>query len=245
MPTIRKTKRLLLPINARERAVVERIIEDQSALLGLSASDAIIRDIKESYMPRGEFACHHTTRVMAGDATLLTSVAEVLGWNITGSFGAVAKPTYLPIVEFGLKLMRWKGLSTTLDLTHPLSHHFRERFSEAVGTLQDAAQKTPASLENYEVIKQAEYGTSLLDEADPTNFTTAPAQAYALFAIENFEIIGGLNCTCAYIADVFSILADTEVRRRDSSASPTPDTPALRREWSEVLEQTTSKWGPP
>ena len=246
MPTVRSTKRLLLPKERRLKTVVERIIDDQSELWGLSNSDAIIRDILSSYLPEGEYARFHAEEVLAGEVSIMGDIARVLRHNVTGPTGDVAQTNYLPIVEFGLKMIRHKHLETAMDTLHPDAHHAVVCFKYIVDRLESTIAKTDDILATFEVRRKVSFGRSLLEETDPERFSRAPATALIQYATKDFEQIGAWNNTCAYIADVLAILDDTAKRFTASDVCwVPPDTAALRCEWFKVLESTTAEWGEP
>ena len=77
-----------------------------------------------------------------------------------------------------------------------------------------------------------------------TEFGRAPVAALVYFAIEYFEEIGTLNATCAYLADAFSALEESVTISADKCGNKhvPPDTPELRRKWSDLLETVCSGW---
>lgn len=241
MPTNRPTKRLLMPLATRKRTIVETIIEDQSQLHGTSHSDTILRDVVDSQLPQGEFGRFHAARVYARDCTLLSSLATVLQQNITGSIGTVEHPEYKPLVEFGLSLISRKDLGTALSNQSPIIHHLVSRFSDAVDELERRAEGVEDALEKHELDKKVAYGRDLALELNPDHAVFAPACAVVLFAIENFEEIGRLNSTCAYLCDAFQILAEVESGNWGNRITP-PDTPELRSRWTSILDSTTKEW---
>lgn len=241
MPTNRPTKRLLMPLAIRERTIAETIIEDQSQLHGTSHSDTILQDVVDSQLPQGEFGRFHAARVYARDCTLLSSLAAVLQQNITGSIGTVEHPEYKSLVEFGLSLISRKDLGTALSNQSTMNHHLISRFSDAVDELERRAEGVEDALEKHELAKKVAYGRNLALELNPDYAAFAPACAVVLFAIENFEEIGRLNSTCAYLCDVFQILAEVESGNWGNRITP-PDTPELRSRWTSVLDSTTKEW---
>lgn len=226
--------------------LVEGIIDDQSALWGLSNSDAIIKDIINSQLPEGPFSRLHAERIYTGEATLLGDLADVLRWNVTGSVGDVREEGYRALLEFGLVLVRRKGLSMALDTRHCDSHHFRVRFGNVVDFLDHTLAERGGPVKNYELYRKVTFGRDLLVEADPGRFTSAPAQSYIQYAVEDFDTIGLRNDTCAYLADAFSILNDTAIRIAGNPyARITPDSAELRDEWVRTLTKVTQGWGAP
>lgn len=244
MPTIRPTKRLLMPLDARQRKMVTQIVDDQSELWGVSNSDAIIRDIIDSQLPEYEFPRCHAVAVYSGDSSILDDIASVLRDNVTGSIGDVKHSDYRQIVVFGLRLIEQKRLTTALSTTHADAHHFRNRFSDVVDCLEHILTERGGALEDYDLYRKVKYGRDLLIEADPKRFFRAPAQAFIQYALESFELIGKWNSTCAYLTDVFTILADVAKQPGAGSYVPPADTAALRAEWVQLLASTTADWGP-
>lgn len=237
MPTIRPTKRLLLPTDKRQRAIIEAIVNDQSTLWGLSNSDAIIRDILDSHLPKNQISRSYAEDVFAGDTSILFSIGSVLRQNVTGSVGDVKDPDYRAILEFGLRLMQKKGLSTMLDTQASLAHHFRSRFSDAVDYLNYLLESQDDAKRDYDKIRKVKYGRDLLVEADPSRFGTAPAQGYVQFALESFDQLGKRNDTCAYLADVFTILSEVESKlANDPTAYVRPDDASDRLGWAKMLD---------
>lgn len=239
MPTNRPTKRFLLPLDKRERRIVKAILDDQSDILGISNSDVIIRDVLSSHLPASEYARKHAESVYAGDKSLLGDLASVLHENVTGSRGTVAHRGYQPLVDFGLKLVRVKGLEEALDMGHVLARRFRNRFTEVVNLLESQSKTE----ENHGIKQKVIYGRALLVESDPDLFSRASASAFIMYATEGFECIGPWNPTCDYLADIFEILADLEIRLRENDvAGVHKDTATMRAEWVETLENTTDDW---
>ena len=241
MPTNRPTKRLLMPLAIREKTIVETIIEDQSQLHGTSHSNTILRDVVDSQLPQGEFGRFHAARVFAGDCTLLGSLASVLQQNVTGSIGMAAHPDYKPLIEFGLSLINRKNLGTALSNHSAINHHLVSRFVDVVDELERHAEGVGDMLEKHGLTKKIAYGRDLVIELDPDRAAFAPASALVLFAIENFEEIGRLNSTCAYLSDAFRILAEVESGNWGNRITP-PDTPELRARWTRVLDVATNEW---
>lgn len=243
MPTIRPTKRLLLPTDKRQKRLIENIVNDQSTLWGVSNSDAIIRDILESELPQNPAARINAEMVYAGDMSLLSAVASILRQNVTGSVGHVKEPDYRPIPEFGLDLMQKKGLAMALDTRASVAHHFRSRFTDVVDYLEALSDPEDDIARDYELVAKVKYGRDLLVEADPDRFDSAPAQGYVQFALESFELVGKRNDTCAYLADVFEILGKVEKElAKVPSAFVPPDDARDRSRWSDVLKNVTGSW---
>lgn len=245
MPTIRPTKRLLMPLDARLRKMVEQVMDDQSELWGISNSDAIIRDILNSQLPTQDFPRRHAEAVYSGDSSILDDIASVLRANVTGSIGKVAHPDYKRLVEFGLRVIEQKDLTTALDTNHVEAHHFRSRFGDVVDCLEHILAEKGGATENYDLYRKVTYGKDLLAEADPDRFSRAPALSIIQYALSDFEQVGSWNSTCAYLADVFSILADVANRRGAGSYIPSADTAAQRAEWARLLESETADWDTP
>lgn len=246
MPTIRPTKRLLMPLNKRSKAIVEQIIDDQSELWGISNSDAIIKDVLDSHLPPEGFARDHAESVFAGDVTLLGDVASVLRANVTGSIGNVQHDDYRKLVEFGLEMVRHKHLETGLNTHHPEAHHAIFCFTDVVDNLEQILGQEEEATSRFDIQRKVSFGRNLLDEINPERFSRAPATAFIQYATEDFERIGKWNSTCAYLADIFSILDETARRCAEDGTFRVPcDTAEQRRKWVKVLSENTANWGAP
>lgn len=242
MPSIRPSRKLFLPADTTDRSIEQLIVDDMSKIEHKAPSDIYNDAIFFRYQPEGEFAKEHFRSVYAGYASLLEDMSEVLYRNSDGA-RAVFHCDYLPIVQFGLKLIRYKQMSNLLDTQCPEARLFRKHFQEVVDLLESKGSDSDDLMSRFEHEKDVSYGQDLLREADPEAFSTAPAHAYVHFAIQSFDEICRSRSTCLYLADIFRILGDTEKRRQqERRRGIPPDTPELRREWTAVLQQTTKDW---
>lgn len=151
---------------------------------------------------------------------------------------------YKPLVEFGLQLIHRKGLGLALPNRSTVIHHLKSRFEGAVEALERTKDGIDDSFEEYERDQKVKFGKDLIRELDPERSVCAPTYSIVLFAVENFETIGHLNCSCAYLSDVSEILAEVEKGDWGSRVTP-PDTPAERAEWAQLLGDVTKGWGRP
>lgn len=242
MPSIRPSRKLFLPTDTTDRSIEQLIVDDMSKIEHKAPSDIFNDAIFFRYQPEGEFAKMHFRNVYAGYSSLLEDISEVLYRNSDGS-RAVFYSDYLPIVEFGLKLIRYKQMSNLLDTQCPEAKLFRKHFQEVVDLLESMNSDTDDLMSRFEHEKTVSYGRDLLKEADPEAFSTAPAHAYVHFAIQTFDEICRSRSTSLYLADIFRILGETENRReQERHRGIPPDTPELRKEWTVVLQQTTKDW---
>lgn len=220
------------------------IVSEQSELWGVSNSDAIIRDILDSRLPKGRVGRLQAEAVYAGDMSLLASVASILRQNVTGSAGDVREPDYRPILEFGLSLVQKKGLSLSLDSRSSALRHLRNRLESVVDHLDHLLGPDRDPARNCDLIKRVEYGRFLLAGLDPGKFDDAKPQAYVQFALEDFSVLGGRCDTCDYLADVFDMLDAAERELADDPMAPVIlDDAEDRSRWSEVLDAVTRDWG--
>lgn len=245
MPTIRPTKRLLMPVDERSKAILDNIIADQSRMRGVSHSDAILQDVLDSQLPKTEFARFHSELVYADECSLLGSISSVLRWNVSGCIGTVHQPDYKPIVEFGLDLIYRRGIAYRLDNNSSVIHHLRSRFEETVEAYERATSEAEGTLDWREMYIKSSCGRKLLKELDPEVAPRAPASELLLFTVEDFERLGRLNCACAYMCDTFEALNEIDLESSGARFATTDDTPEDRAEWANVLGETTAGWGRP
>ncbi|VWL93842.1 Uncharacterised protein [Collinsella intestinalis] len=245
MPTIRPTKRLLMPVDERSKAILDTIIADQSRMRGVSHSDAILQDILDSQIPKTEFARFHVERVYADDCTVLGSISNVLRWNISGCVGTVYQTDYKPIIEFGLNLINRKGIAYRLDNNSTVNHHLRSRFEDTVEAYERATKEAEGTLSWLDMHIKSDCGRNLLKELDPEVAPRASASELLLFALEDFETLGWLNCACAYMCDIFEVLDDIDPESPGTHFISMQDTPEDRAAWANVLGETTAGWGRP
>ena len=237
MPTIRATKRLLMPINPREKTIVERIICDQSELWHISNSDAIIRDILDSAMPSDDFGRRRVEAVFAGEESLLTSVSCALRDII---ITLVDKGFAKSIVAFGMELISQKCLSISLDIQHPNASHMRACLAATVQELERHLTEADDLFDRNDLQFHIDHGRGLLETLDPERFSSAPAYALIKFYADSFGAVGQSDDAIAYVADAFAILADTEIELMPTGRIKA-DTAELRHKWIEVLNTL----GPP
>lgn len=233
MPTIRPTKRLLLPTDGRERTVFEQVVADQSELAGCSTSDAIISDVLASALPGDGPARRHAESVFSGAATVLGDAASLLRENCTGPVGLVERRDYLCVLRYATEAIGDKGLSTALDNGHPLMSHAIECMGDAIEALSRGAGP-----EDPDAARWSRHGRALLAEVDHERFSRGPAAALVKLAVDAFDRIGPLNCTCSYVADVLQVLDESEAAwRADGCLDVGRDSAATRLGWVDVLEE--------
>lgn len=242
MPSTRPSRKLFLPTDSTDRSIEQLIVEDMSKIEHKAPSDIFNDAIFFRYQPEGEFATEHFRNVYAGYVSLLEDISEVMYRNSDGA-NAVLHCDYLPIVQFGLKLIRYKRMSDLLDTQCLEAELFRKHFQEVVDLpelMDPAADDLMSKLEHKKIVS---YGQDLLKRADPEVFSTAPAHAYVHFAIQTYDDVCKSRSTCLYLGDIFRILDETEKRlARERSCGIPPDTPELRKEWTAVLQESTKDW---
>ena len=230
MPTIRPTKRLLMPTDPRQKAIIEAVIDDQSELWGMSNSDAILRDILDSHLPTGDFARRHAESVFSNEESLLAGAASTLRDVI---ICCVNRENAKDIVAFALELMNAKRLTSAIDTRHPSAHHMRGRFAAVVEMLKLRVQSLDA-VDGYDLRRLAAYGDDLLVESDPDRYASAPAFAMVKYYLDLPGDISKSDDAISYVADAVQIVADAEASPSNGAATP-PDNARFRERWCEVL----------
>lgn len=234
-------KRIRIPEELK--APFSRMVADEAYLRAADESKTIIGLVFDQVLPAATYPRERMYDVYSGDS-LFTSVSDVLRANVTGATGTVANDGYKPIVEFGSELIRARNCGTGLYTGAEDMPHLRRCFDSVVEYMEHGMPKDPADpFADYEATRAAKYGRDLMDEMG-TEFGRAPVAALVYFAIEYFDEIGTLNATCAYLADAFSALEEsvtTSAEKCGNKRVP-PDTPELRRKWSDLLEEVCSDW---
>lgn len=234
-------KRIRIPEELK--APFSRIVADEAYLRAADESKTIIGLVFDKVLPTAAYPRERMYDVYSGDS-LFTSISDVLRSNVTGATGTVANEEYKPIVEFGSELIRARNCGTGLYTGAADMPHLRRCFDSVVEYVEHSMPRDPEDpFADYEAIRAAKYGRELMGEAS-TEFGRAPVAALVYFAIEYFEEIGTLNATCAYLADAFSALEESVTISADKCGNKhvPPDTPELRRKWSDLLETVCSDW---
>lgn len=244
MPQAKKAeKRIRIPENLR--VPFARIVSDEAYLRATDESRAIIGLVFDQVLPSSAFPRERMLDVYGGEG-LLASVSDVLRSNVTGAVGSVADGGYRPIVEFGARLMliHARGCGDALDADAMGMTHMRRCLESTIEYMEHEVPRGPSSpLIGYEAAHAVKYCRTLADKCS-TEFDGAAATALVRFAIDYFDEIGQLNSICAYLADVFSIIAggaDAPTVECDGPRTRM-DTPEMRRRWGDLLEKTCSGW---
>ena len=229
MPQAKKAeKRIRIPENLR--VPFARIVSDEAYLRATDESRAIIGLVFDQVLPSSAFPRERMLDVYGGEG-LLASVAD---------------GGYRPIVECGARLMliHARGCGDALDADAMGMTHMRRCLESTIEYMEHEVPRGPSSpLIGYEAAHAVKYGRTLADKCS-TEFDGAAATALVRFAIDYFDEIGQLNSTCAYLADVFSIIAggaDAPTLECDGPRTRM-DTPEMRRRWGDLLEKTCSGW---
>ena len=234
-------KRIRIPENLR--APFAQMVSDEAYLRATDESKTIIGLVFEKVLPASAFARDRMLNVYSGDS-LFTSVSDVLRSNVTGAIGTVAEADYKPIIEFGARLIHERSCGTALYTGAMDIPHLRRCFESVLAYMEHETRSDPSNpFLDYETSRAVKYGRSLMDECS-TEFNRAPVAALVRFAVEYFDEIGCLNATCAYLADAFSALEEsvTISANKCGNKHVPPDTPELRRKWSDLLETVCSDW---
>ena len=234
-------KRIRIPENLR--VPFAQMVSDEAYLRASDESKTIIGLVFDEVLPTSAFARERMLDVYSGDS-LFTSVSDVLRTNVTGAIGNVADGGYKPIVEFGARLIHARSCGTALYTSAADMPHLRRCFETVLDYMQHEAPRDPSNpFADYETIHAVKYGRSLMDECSD-EFNRAPVAALVRFAIEYFDGVGHLNATCAYLADAFSALEEsvTASAAKCGNKNVPPDTPELRRRWSDLLEEVCTSW---
>lgn len=240
-PVKKAEKRIRIPEDLR--VPFAQMVSDEAYLRATDESKTIIGLVFDEVLPSSAFARERMLDVYAGDS-LFTSVSDVLRSNVTGAIGTVADCGYKPIVEFGAKLIHERSCGTALYTGAVDMPHLRRCFESVIDYMEHEAPRDPSNpFADYETVHAVEYGRSLLGECS-TEFNRAPVVALVRFAVEYFDQVGHLNATCAYLADAFSALDEsvTTSAAKCGNKHVPPDTPELRRRWSDLLEEVCATW---
>ena len=234
-------KRIRIPENLR--VPFAQMVSDEAYLRASDESKTIIGLVFDEVLPSSAFARERMLDVYCGDS-LFTSASDVLRSNVTGAIGNVADGGYKPIVEFGARLIHARSCGTALYTGAVDMPHLRRCFETVLDYMEHEAPRDPSNpFVEYETVHAIKYGRSLMDECS-AEFNRAPAAALVRFAVEYFDEVGHLNATCAYLADAFSALEESVTVSADKCGNKhvPPDTPELRRKWSDLLETVCSDW---
>ena len=241
MPTTRERIWLTMPRDPRDAAIVRAIMEDLAELRGQTRSDALTGYVTEAFIPREQPARAQGEALYAGDTDLLGSAAALLGLNYTDGSGGVRCPGYRDAVEFAFDLTACKGCM--LDNTHAHMELVRGYLGGTLDALEAAAADQVGTLEGFDLERQAAYGRMLLEQLDPERQPTALAAPYLKFALDAFDVVGGLDRTCRWLSLMLGVAADTgrELERAHGWRVP-PDTARQRREWLDLLASHADDW---
>ena len=219
-----------------------QMVADEAYLRAADESKTII-GLFDTVLPAAAYPHERMYDVYCGDS-LFTSISDVLRSNVTGAIGVVNDKYYKPIVEFGAELIRSKNCGTSLFTGAADMPHLRRCFDSVIEYMEHGMPRDPEDpFADYEATRAARYGRELMVEMS-SEFSRAPVAALVYFAIEYFDEIGALNATCAYLADAFSALEESVTISADKCGNNRipPDTPDLRRKWSDLLESVCSDW---